>query len=198
LSLHTSLRQPAIDLIQTIIVSDAMALVSSLFHCQAPTINSGHSVELAEENDDSSSCYIIASGKDVCHWSEFITQGNIVSQEYSEWMCAPMLWLDVLADIEPSILPLSASKAVLWALSRFSMVEPENSSELSLPVRTWLSSSVSEVTAYFGWKFPTGSDDGGDGKTSKNSVRVSTLCIPLIRTFRRFVFAEPSGFFQIN
>lgn len=188
-TLHTSLRQPAIDLIQTIIVSDGTALLSSLMHCETPS-DCSNFFELSEESDDVTSCAVPDDKKHVCCWNEFTFQSNIVCQEYTEWMCVPMLWFDVLADIEPSILPISIAKAVLWALSRFSMVEPENSSELSLPVKTWLSSGAVEVAAFLGWKSPTGSDDSGDGKTSKNSVRVSTMCIPLIRTFRRLVLLE--------
>ncbi|XP_048504294.1 uncharacterized protein LOC104908674 isoform X3 [Beta vulgaris subsp. vulgaris] len=185
LTLHTCLRQPAIDLIQTIIVSDATALLSSLLHCQSRTDDCSISFESSEETDDIDSCSVVAEEKHVCCWNEFTFQSKIVCQEYTEWMCVPMLWFDVLAEMESSILPLSVAKAVLWALSRFPMVEPENSSELSLPVKTWLSSSAAEVATFLGWKCPTGSDDTGDGKTSKNSVRVSTMCIPLIRTFRR-------------
>ncbi|KAF6153253.1 hypothetical protein GIB67_018904 [Kingdonia uniflora] len=32
---------------------------------------------------------------------------------------------------------------------------------------------------------PTGSDDGRDGKESKNSIKASTMCIPLIKVFKR-------------
>uniref|UniRef100_A0A803M9Y6 Uncharacterized protein n=1 Tax=Chenopodium quinoa TaxID=63459 RepID=A0A803M9Y6_CHEQI len=185
LTLHSSLRQPAIDLVQTIIVSDATALLSSLLHCQTSTDDSSNFFELSEEIDDATSCSVLDDKKHVCCWNEFTFQSKIVCQEYTEWMCAPMLWFDVLLDIQPSILPVSVAKAVLWALSRFSMVEPENNSELSLPVKAWLSSGAAEVAAFLGWKCPSGSDDSGDGNVSKNSVRVSTRCIPLIRTFRR-------------
>lgn len=170
-------------------MSDATALLSSLLHCQSRTDDCSISFESSEETDDIDSCSVVAEEKHVCCWNEFTFQSKIVCQEYTEWMCVPMLWYDVLAEMESSILPLSVAKAVLWALSRFPMVEPENSSELSLPVKTWLSSSAAEVATFLGWKCPTGSDDTGDGKTSKNSVRVSTMCIPLIRTFRRLVLA---------
>uniref|UniRef100_A0A803KQM3 Uncharacterized protein n=1 Tax=Chenopodium quinoa TaxID=63459 RepID=A0A803KQM3_CHEQI len=171
LTLHSSLRQPAIDLVQTIIVSDATALLSSLLHCQTSTDDSSNFFELSEEIDDATSCFVLDDKKRVCCWNEFTFQSNIVCQEYTEWMCAPMLWFDVLLDIEPSILPVSIAKAVLWALSRFSMVEPENNSELSLPVKTWLSSGAAEVAAFLGWKCPSGSDDSGDGKNVRQVGR---------------------------
>ncbi|KAL9247212.1 hypothetical protein vseg_020667 [Gypsophila vaccaria] len=185
-SLHSSLRQPAIDLIQTILVSDAAALSFSFLHCQtSPNAGSSIPFDWNEEMDDVSLYAVFAEEKVVSCWDEFTSQSNNVSPEYIEWLCVPMLWLDLMVEIDASILPIPILKAVLWALSRFSMVEPENSSELSLPVISWLSSNAAEVSAHFGWKAPTGSDDGGDGSASKNSVRVSTMCIPLIKTFRR-------------
>lgn len=66
------------------------------------------------------------------------------------------------------------------------MIEPENSAEMALDIRGWLSSSAAEILSTFGWKIPTGSDDGG-GKESKNSMRLSTMCLPLIKTFNRFL-----------
>ncbi|GAB4849929.1 hypothetical protein Ancab_029229 [Ancistrocladus abbreviatus] len=183
-TLHPSLRQPAIDLIQTIIVSDAAALISSMLHFQMPLgTGNNYSVELIETDDAVHT--VLADEKEISCWNEFSWQSKTIDHDYSEWMCVPMLWFDVFLETDPSILPVSFAKAVLWALSRFSMVEPENSGGISLPVKTWLSSCASEVLAYLEWKSPTGSDDGGDGKESKSSVRVSTMCIPLIRTFKR-------------
>ncbi|KAH9621750.1 hypothetical protein KSS87_008585 [Heliosperma pusillum] len=185
-SLHPSLRQPAIDLIQTILVSDATALLFSFFHCQTSSkADSSIPFDWCEEMDDVSLYAVFDEVKVISCWNEFTSQSNIVCPEYIEWLCVPMLWLDLLVEIDPSVLSISILKAVLWALSRFSMVEADNSSELSIPVKSWLSSSAAEVSAHFGWKSPTGSNDGGDGSASKNSVRVSTMCIPLIKTFRR-------------
>jgi senataxin len=118
-------------------------------------------------------------------WSEFIMQSEIASQECREWMCIPMLWVDVLVETSPSILPLSFSNAVFWVRSRFPMVELESSAEMMLPLRSCHSSFAAEISSSFGWKVPTGSDDGGDGNKSKNSVEVLTKSFPLIRTFNR-------------
>ena len=104
-------------------------------------------------------------------------------------MTIPMLWIDVLVDIDPAVLPGSFCKAVFWARSHLTMVEPETSADMSLAIRTWLSSSAKELSASFGWKIPTGVDDGGDGKDPKNSVRVSMMLFPLIKTFNRFYFS---------
>ncbi|KAK7325346.1 hypothetical protein VNO77_29508 [Canavalia gladiata] len=190
-SLHNSLRQPAFDLIQTIIVSDATALICSVLNCcKTPSMDCSmidEVIELDDENDDIS-LPTIRDGeeKDSSNfWSQFRVQSGITSQEYQEWMCIPMLWVDVLIDINPSVLPISFSKAVFWSRSRFPMVELENSADMVLPVRSFLSSYATEICSSFGWKAPTGSDDGGDGNKSKNSVEVLTMSFPLIRTFIR-------------
>nr|KYP50402.1 putative helicase DDB-G0274399 [Cajanus cajan] len=116
-SLHNSLRQPAFDLIQTIIVSDATALIYSVLNCRTtPSTDSGMAnevIELDDENDD--------------------------------------IWLP----------------------------------NMVLPSRSFLSSYAAEISSSFGWKVPTGSDDGGDGNKSKNSVEVLTMSFPLLRTFIR-------------
>ncbi|XP_048318227.2 uncharacterized protein LOC107428153 isoform X1 [Ziziphus jujuba] len=191
-SLHNSLRQPAFDLIQTIMVSDAACLASSILSCCPPlSIERRMSSELNCDEDDEDngrppSFAVDAEEKDDSCWKDFSKQSKITSLEFREWMCIPMLWIDVLIDINPSVLPISFSKAVFWARTRFSMVDPESSSEMAIPVRTWLSSSATDISTTFGWKVPTGSDDGGDGKESKNSIKVSTMSLPLIRTFNSY------------
>ncbi|XWS20599.1 hypothetical protein CRYUN_Cryun31cG0116500 [Craigia yunnanensis] len=184
-SLHSSLRQPAFDLIQAILVSDAAALITSMLNCStASSILKNTSIELDDEEENNELPFTQdVEEKDISCWSEFSAQSRITSQEYREWMCIPMLWIDVLVDIDPPVLPISFSKAVLWARARFPLVESENGAELALDIRGWLSSSAAEISSTFGWKVPTGSDDGG--KESKNSMRLSTMCLPLIKTFNR-------------
>ncbi|KAK2371693.1 P-loop containing nucleoside triphosphate hydrolase superfamily protein [Trifolium repens] len=191
-SLHSSLRQPAFDLIQTIIVSDTAALIYSVLNCSTTrSIDSSMSCDILKLDDESDDIWLpsIPDGEEQdrrSSWSEFIMQSEIASQECREWMCIPMLWVDVLVDTSPSILPLSFSKAVFWARTRFPMVELESSAEMMLPVRSCPSYFAAEISSSFGWKVPTGSDDGGDGNKSKNSVEVLTMSFPLIRTFNRF------------
>lgn len=185
-SLHSSLRQPAFELIQSIIVSDAAALIHSMLDsCIVPLSsesNMNHNFDVAEDEN----VLIFAPNEmdDDC-WGGFSLQSNIISTEFKQWMCIPMLWIDVLVDIDPLVLPVSFSKAIFWARSRFSMVESEITSEGELPLRTWISSSF-EISSSLGWKVPTGSDDGGDGKESKNSLKVCTMLLPLLKTFNRF------------
>ncbi|EXC33624.1 hypothetical protein L484_013821 [Morus notabilis] len=182
-SLHNSLRQPALDLIQTVLVSDAAVLISSLLSCCPPPSPERSTLhELTDDDDDDVGLLAMDAEEDESSWKDFSVQGKIASLDFREWMCIPMLWTDVLVDINPSVLPTSFSKAVFWARSRFTMVEPEIGPEMALPVRTWLSSS--EISPTFGWKVPTGSNDGGD-EDRKNSIKVSTMLHPLIRAFNR-------------
>uniref|UniRef100_F6GYM0 Helicase SEN1 beta-barrel domain-containing protein n=1 Tax=Vitis vinifera TaxID=29760 RepID=F6GYM0_VITVI len=143
-------------------------------------------IELDDEEDDDELPFVLdVEEKHSSSWSEYSEQSKITSQDCRRWRCIPMLWLEVLVEINPSVLPISVSKAVFWARSRFALVEPEKNAEMEVPVKNWLSFSAKEISSSFGWKVPTGSDDGGDGKESQNSMKVSTMCIPLIRTFKR-------------
>ncbi|KAI3455745.1 hypothetical protein Pfo_012408 [Paulownia fortunei] len=186
-SLHSSLRQPAIDLIQTIVVSDASALISVILngqlHPSDKPIRPTNYGDVEDEEEILSGLHI--EEKDISCWKEFSLQHKIISQVDGSWMCIPMLWFDVLVEIDPLVLPLSFSKAVFWALSRFSLIATENSTEMALSVRNWLATCASEISYLFGWKVPSGSDDGGDGTESRNSIRTSTMCLPLVRTFKR-------------
>lgn len=185
-SLHSSLQQPAYDLIQTIIVSDAAALVAAMLTRQTPPVNNSRSMpfESSDEDEDQGLPFALNVDKDNSCWNEFNAQGKIATLDSEYWMCIPMLWADVLVDTDPSVLPVSFSKAVFWALSRLSMVEPPSNAEMALPVRHWLT-CASEISHLFGWKVPCSSDDGGDEKDSKNSAKVSTLCIAFVRSFKR-------------
>ncbi|KAJ8770865.1 hypothetical protein K2173_021780 [Erythroxylum novogranatense] len=186
-SLHCSLRQPAFDLIQTIIVSDAAALTASLFNNSMPVSDERIICSDWANNNDEIPFALGVEEKDPSCWTEFNAQSKVTVQEHSSWMCIPMLWVDVLVDIDPSVLPVSFSKAVFWARSRLVMVEPDTSVETELQVRSWLLSFAIEITGSLGWKVPTGYDDGGVGKESKNSVKVLMMHLPLVRAFNRFV-----------
>lgn len=174
-ALHSSLRQPAFDLIQSIIVSDASVLVASVLNNYSGIVPTDGLDEesFIEEND--ASC-----------WNEFYLQCRRTVLVYGEWMCIPMLWFDVLVGIDPLVLPVSFSKAVLWAISRFSMVEPDNGTGVDPSSEKCPTTGASEISHLFGWKVPSGCDDGGCETESKNSTSVSKMYMPLIRTFRRF------------
>ncbi|KAI3990319.1 hypothetical protein MKX01_037658 [Papaver californicum] len=182
-SLHSSLRKPAFDLIHTIVVSDAAALISSMLNGKSVSIGNS-SVDFNEDEDEILFSHDVEE-KDASCWSDFSAQCELTSRECREWMCVPMLWLDILVEVQPSALPISFSKAVMWSLSRFSLLEPLNITEMTLSVEDWLQKYAGKILTSFGWEAPTGSDDGGDGRVSNNSIKVSEMCLPLIKTFKR-------------
>ncbi|XP_056842902.1 uncharacterized protein LOC108830665 isoform X3 [Raphanus sativus] len=182
-ALHISLRQPAIDLVQTILVSDATALLASLLRN-----NTGNYMgnEVKYDDDDSNFPFPHAV-EDVSDrpWSDFTQQSKVTLGECKEWMCIPMLWITTLTNTNLLNLPVSLSQAVFWSRSRFCLVESEKNDDMTVDMETWLSSSAVEIKGTLGWKVATGSDDGGPGKESKNSVAVSKMCPTLIRTLKR-------------
>ncbi|KAL3511525.1 hypothetical protein ACH5RR_024242 [Cinchona calisaya] len=183
-SLHISLRQPAFDLIQALIVSDASALVATILNEHLLLRN--ERVILIEGNDENEELFFDNDiEEETSCWNGFHLQSKSTMLAYEEWLCIPMLWFDVLVGIDPLILPLSFAKAVFWAISRFSMVEAENSSAMSVSIGDLMTTCASELSHLFQWKVPSGSDDGGDGAESKNSISVSKMYMPLIRIFRR-------------
>ncbi|XP_019707473.1 uncharacterized protein [Elaeis guineensis] len=185
-SLHSSLRQPAFDLINTIMISDASALISlKLQYHSVSKYNMRMSADFIDDEDELQFSHDIEE-KDYSCWSLSGIQSKLTSRECKEWTCVPALWFDALIKVDPSILPISFSKAVFWALAHISMLESMSSVELSLSVDDWLSSYAGEISSSLMWEVPNGSDDGGDGNESRNSVKALSLCILLIRTFKRF------------
>ncbi|XP_047266175.1 helicase SEN1 isoform X3 [Capsicum annuum] len=185
-SLHSSLRQPAFDVIQTIIVSDASALITSILKYQlATSAERCLPFQLDEEEGQGNMFGCDFEENDVSCWNEFSSQADITSDLCGDWMCIPMLWFEILVEIDPSILPISFAKAVFWALSRLSLLESDNDSDMTPSVGHWLRTCGSDISHVFNWKVPSGSNDGGEGVESKNSIKVSTKCIPLIRLFKR-------------
>ncbi|GFS31579.1 P-loop containing nucleoside triphosphate hydrolases superfamily protein [Actinidia rufa] len=103
-SLHSSLRQPAFDLIQTILVSDAAVLVTSMLDCHTPPIISkSTSFELNDEDEDEGLCLLmIVKRRMIVVWNEFSVQSRFTSQEFfGEWMSIPMLGHYVFVEIDP-------------------------------------------------------------------------------------------------
>ncbi|XP_078433844.1 P-loop containing nucleoside triphosphate hydrolases superfamily protein [Wolffia australiana] len=183
-SLHSSLRQPAFDLMQTILISDAAALsFLTLKHLRSLTVDMTNSTNFRDAED--AILFLHDDEEESNCWNQCRAQEMLVSLDCKEWSCVPMLWLEVLVQVDPFILPISFCKAVFWALSRFSVLDAETNTDNQLDVRDWMSAHCKEVSNSLVWETPRGSDDGGDGKESKNSVKASSTCIPLVRAFKR-------------
>ncbi|KAG0470402.1 hypothetical protein HPP92_016514 [Vanilla planifolia] len=166
-TLHSSLRQPAFDLIATIIVSDASALIFLKQKTCLVNKNDFCFFVSSIDEDDEANIPEGAEEKDNCCWTEFSLQCKLVLSECAAWMCVPLLWHGVLLEVGPATLPASFSKAVFWVLSHVSVVELNFNSDLSLPVHDWLSVNATEISSSFQWQTPTGSDDGGEGRNQE-------------------------------
>ncbi|KAJ1700232.1 hypothetical protein LUZ63_000011 [Rhynchospora breviuscula] len=180
-TLHSSLRQPAFDLINSIIISDACALVSKLLSLSKASIRS-----LFDEEEDT----VLSKDaeKDKSYWTELCSQWNLTLRECIQWRCIPLLWYTALLQIYPVDLPISFSMAIFLVLSHVSVANLGSGNELmSLSVDEWLVSHAGKISWCFKWEIPSGSDDGGDGKESLNSVEVATTtCTLLMRALKRF------------
>lgn len=174
---------PAFDLIYTIVISDAAALMHIKLKNNASLVT-----DLANlvEDDDESHLFVDVENDCSC-WGEFSEQSKLISRECNEWMCVPLLWVDALIAVDPSTFPLALSKALFWSLSRVSLLEPLTSAEMELSLNDWLSSYAKELSCYLAWQVLSGCDDGGDGNWSENSVKASAVSSSLIKTLKRFV-----------
>lgn len=123
-------------------------------------------------------------------WREFSNQSKVTLVECKEWICIPMLWFEVLTEVDPAIFPVSICKAVFWVMSHISVIEANLSLEFSMPISKWLSQYAPEISSSFGWEVPQGYDDGSDGKESRNSIKVSSMQSPLARTLKRYMSVE--------
>lgn len=179
-TLHNSLRQPAFDLINSIIISDACALASKRL-----ALSKGDGGSLYDEEEDTSISK--DSERDKSCWTEFCSQWNLTSCECSQWRCIPLLWYTAMFQVDPMNLPISFSMAIFWVLSRVSVADLSSSNEwMSQSVDEWLLSHAGEISWCFKWEIPSGSNDGGGGKESKNSVEVAAAtCTLLLRSLKR-------------
>eukprot|EP01018_Ginkgo_biloba_P027712 Gb_33974 [translate_table: standard] len=184
-SLHSSLRQPAFELIQTIIVADAAALISLWArHCDRYISFAKSPCDINEDDDELQSFHEIEETESNC-WTEFNKLSKLAARECEEWFCIPLLWVEVLVGMSPAVLPLSFSKSVIWALSRFSVIEPEKSKSVTMSVSQWISVSFEKVAGSLEWENPKGCDDGANGKGSVNTLKASRQCMELLRIMRR-------------
>ncbi|XP_014758454.1 uncharacterized protein LOC100835663 isoform X3 [Brachypodium distachyon] len=185
-SLHSSLRQPAFDLINILIVSDASALISfKLKYEYATKDDVSNSVMFADDEDELPFTNDTAEKECSC-WNDFSVLSKLTFRGCKDWTCVPLLWYLVMVQLEPSKLPIAFSKAVFWALSHISVLEPGLATESSVPVNDWLLSHAGEVSPTFSWQVPNGADDGGGGKDCINTVKVSKFGTLLLRIFKRF------------
>uniref|UniRef100_A0A0D3H8H1 Uncharacterized protein n=1 Tax=Oryza barthii TaxID=65489 RepID=A0A0D3H8H1_9ORYZ len=170
-SLHNSLRQPALDLINILIISDASALISFKMKYESFTKGDVINSVIFVDDDDELPVFCDAEEMDYGCWNDFNVLYKLTCRECKDWRCVPLLWYLIMVQLEPSELPMAFSKAVFWALSHISVLEPGVSTESSVPVNDWLSSHAGEVLPTFSWQVPNGADDGGVGKECINTLK---------------------------
>lgn len=184
-TLYTSLRQPAFDLIQTIIVADVAALTSLWARqCNRHISFAKLPCDFDEDDDESQSMTEIEEADLNC-WTDFNMLNKLTAKDCVEWFCIPLLWVEVLSKTVPSSLPLSFSKSVMWALSRLSAIESDISNLVKIPVLEWISVHFAKYDASFRWDIPKGCDDGADGKGCTNSIKAAPHCVNLLKLIRR-------------
>ncbi|KAG8049768.1 hypothetical protein GUJ93_ZPchr0009g1168 [Zizania palustris] len=184
-SLHSSLRQPALDLINILIISDASALISFKLKYGSVTKGDVSNSVMFVDDEDELPVFSDAEEMDYGCWNDFSVLNKLTCRECKDWRCVPLLWYLIMVQLEPSKLPVVFSKAVFWVLSHISVLEPGLATELSVPVNEWLSSHAG-VLPTFSWQVPNGADDGGVGKECINTLKVSQSCALLLKTFKRF------------
>jgi senataxin len=185
--LHTSLRQPAFDLINILIVSDASALISFKLKYESTSMGDARSSIIFMDDEDELPFADDTAEKEYGCWNDFSVLNKLTFRGCKDWTCVPLLWYLVMVQLEPSKLPITFSKAVFWALSHISVLEPGLAVESSLPVNDWLSSHAGELSSAFSWQVPNGADDGGGGKDCINTLKVSKFGTLLMRIFKRLV-----------
>ncbi|XP_078150888.1 P-loop containing nucleoside triphosphate hydrolases superfamily protein isoform X4 [Carex rostrata] len=165
----------------SVLICDACALVS-----KRVSLSKGDSGSLFDEEEDTS--FSKDTERDKSCWTEFWSQWNLTSRECSQWRCIPLLWYTAMFQVDPMNLPISFSMVIFWVLSRVSVADLSSGNErMSQSVDEWLVSHAGEISWCFKWETPNGSNDGGDGKESKNSVEVAAAtCTLLLRSLKRF------------
>lgn len=185
-SLHSSLRQPAFDLINILIISDASALISFKLNYESVTEGDVSNSVMFVDDDDELLFTHDAEEKGYSCWNDFSVLNKLTCRGCKDWTCVPLLWYLIMVQLEPFKLPIAFSKAVFWALSHISVLEPGLGTESSVPVNDWLSSHTGEISSTFSWQVPNGADDGGSGKECINTLKVSQFCTLLLRIFKRW------------
>ncbi|XP_040383283.1 uncharacterized protein LOC102709595 [Oryza brachyantha] len=185
-SLHSSLRQPALDLINILIISDVSALISFQLKYESCTKGGISNSVIFVDDEDELPVFCDAQEMDYSCWNDFSILYKLTCRECKDWRCVPLLWYLIMVQLEPSKLPIAFSKAVFWALSHISVLKPEAATDLSLPVNDWLSLHAGEVLPTFSWQVPNGADDGGVGQECINILKVSQSCTLLLKIFKRF------------
>ncbi len=122
ISLHQSLRQPAIELFRSILVADASALAALFGKSGGQRSAWTHLLETSQDDYDETDCEtdLVGDAKD---WVSFQKVSDAVGENSENWSCVPLLWMEVLEGGVPHQYPPSFCKAVLWAVAQLAVVD---------------------------------------------------------------------------
>ena len=176
------MRQPAVHLLEIIIVADSVVLAS--LHSKSTEI-SDNFIDINDEDVDS-----------LNKQSETMLENNTfgeykrldkLTEERNNWLCAPILWIEILGKVLPSDLPGSFSLAVAWASARMFLVSNANLNLYGncLPNRYPEVTSSKALSLSLVWETPKGCDDGADGRLGPNVLRVSSHGSQLVSLLKR-------------
>ena len=180
--LYDAVRQPAIHLLEIIIVADSVVLASL---DSRDTKISDNFIEINDEDVD-----------DLNKRIETMFENNRLreykgldklTEERDNWLCAPILWVEILGKVLPSELPDSFSLAVAWASARMFLVSSANPnlSGNCFPDRYPEVTSSKALSSSLIWETPKGCDDGADGQLVPNAVKVSSHGSQLVLLLKR-------------
>lgn len=122
--LHQSLRLPAIELFQIILVADSSALAAFSGKFDGPESPWGYLLDSGLNDQDDKATADHDHAGDAKAWESYKKVSGSVAEDIENWSCVPLLWLEVLEEALPFNFPASFCKAVLWALARLAIVDP--------------------------------------------------------------------------
>lgn len=137
--------------------------------------------EVAEENFDDS-CQVFETGGESSYLRELKALDKL-GDSWNNWLCAPILWVEILGKDLPSDLPESFSQAVMWASSRLCTIYCKDQLTSKPSDFPEVVSSKSIASSLI-WETPKGCDDGADGKLCPNTLKAwchGSLLVSLLK-----------------
>ncbi|KAI5072739.1 hypothetical protein GOP47_0013117 [Adiantum capillus-veneris] len=163
--LYDSLRAPAVQLLETILIADSVVL--SYLHSRGSQGKNSLPCDTFEQVEE-------VPEIDTGEYTSYLNQHKALDklgENWNSWLCAPILWVEILEKVLPSDLPEPFSQAVLWASSRMSLAYVDELAPRDVQTRFhrevgFTNTPVSSLI----WETPKGCDDGADGKLCPNTV----------------------------
>jgi hypothetical protein len=171
-------RQPAVHLLEIIIVADSVVLAS--LHSQSTDLRDNFIDISAEDVDDLNKQSETMVGNNALGEYKRLDK---LSEERDNWLCAPILWIEILGKVLPTDLPSSFSLAAAWASARMFLVSSLSGNYLPDTYPEVSSSKALSLSLI--WETPKGCDDGADGRLSPNALKVSPHAPQLVSLLKR-------------